>query len=239
MPQSIQLYTFETHRHAAQMLDMCKKQVAKDKKADEGSPRMLETRRTGDNVTGLLRVTVSDEVLKCWFAIRPKDGRLVLVGASRGRSEAAEFLARVIEDKPRRSVVHARQMSVAQMLKLFDNITKQDRGNLIGRLVLHYEPEYGRKYAQETYTLIAYSFVENRCASEHRDFKSLCKDAKRMEMHLQIRKCEGIVGDSVGLRRQTMVVKSNCTFRMYQDILLADWLAFCDAMLGFLNEVDG
>lgn len=236
VPQSIQIYTFQTARSAAQVLDACKKQVDKDKKAG-GHPRMREAGRMDNNITGLLYVKVKDDALECWFAVRPRDGRLVLVGSSRGRTAAADFLARTIEGESRRNMVFARQMGVAQMLKLFDSITRQDRANHIGKLVLHFEPEYGREYAQETYTLIAYSFVENRCASDHKDFKSLCKDARRMEMCLQIRKCEGVVPDPDGLRHHTMVVKPNCTFRMYHDIPLRDWLTFCDAMLGFLDEV--
>lgn len=238
MPQSIQIYTFQTAKSVAQMLDACRRQVNKDKKAD-GHPRMLEAGQAGDDVTGRLRVQISDDALECWFAMRPRGGRLVLVGASRGRAKAAEFLAGVAGGESCRNMVFGRQMSVGQMLKLFDSITKQDRGNHIGKLVLHFEPEYGREYAQETYTLIAYSFVENRCASEYKDFKSLCRDARRMEMWLQIRKCKGVVPDPDGLRRHTMVVKPNCTFRMYHDVPLKDWLAFCDAMLGFLNEVGG
>lgn len=237
MPQSIQVYIFDTGRSAAQVLDACKKRVDKDKKA-VGHPRMLEVGRTGGNITGLLDVQVSDDVLRCWFAVRPKDSRLVLMGASQGRSKAADFLARTIEGESRKNMVFVRQISVKQMLRLFDSITKQDRGNHIGKLVLNFEPEFGREYAQETYTLIAYSFVQNRCASDHKDFKSLCKDAKRMEMRLQIRKCEGVVPDPDGLKHHTMVVKPNCTFRMYHEISPKDWLAFCDAMLGFLNEVN-
>ena len=236
MPQSIQIYTFETARDATRVLDTCKKRVANDKTY---YPRMLEAEQNGDNVTGALYVQLGDEMLKCWFAIRPRDGRLVLVGASRGRSMAAEFPAKVVKDKPRRSVVFARQTGVKQMLKLLDNITGQDRRNLINRLTLHFEPEFGRECAQETYTMIAYSSVENRCASKHKDFKSLCKDAKQMEMRLLIRKCEVVVAGPGGQRMHTMVIKPNCTFRMYHDIPLAYWLAFCDAMLGFLNEVAG
>ena len=199
---------------------------------------MLSVERAGGNVTGLLHVRIDDETLHCRFAIRPRDGRLVLAGASRARSSAAEFLAKVVEDKQRKSVVYVYRLTVKQMLRLFASIAGQDARNIISRLTLHFEPELGRKYAQETYTLIAYSFVENRCASKHKDFGSLCRDAKQMEMRLLVRRCAGVVPEPDGEKRHAIVVKPECTFRMYRDIALDDWLAFCDALLGLLNEVD-
>ena len=166
------------------------------------------------------------------------DGRLVLAGASRARSAATIFLAEVVGGMPRSRVVHSLRMDVGQMLRLFKGIVEQDHQNIISRLTLHFEPKFGRKYEQETYTLIAYSFVENRCASKHKDFKSLCKDAKSMEMRLMISRCAGVVPEPVA-RRHAMVAKPECVFRMYRDIPLDDWLRFCDAMLSFLDEVDG
>ena len=238
MPQSIQVYKFETAKRERQVADACKA------RADGGSkkgqyPRMLDVGLAGGSVTGLLHVQIGDETLHCRFALRPRDGRLVLAGERRARTVAAEFLARVVEDKPRVRVVYEHRLDVKHMLRLFDGVAGQDKRNIISRLTLHFEPEFGRQYAQETYTLIAYSFVENRCASMHKDFKSLCRDAKSMEMRLLIRGCAGVASEAGGIGRHTMVAKPDCSFRMYRDVPLDDWLEFCDALLAFLNEVSG
>ena len=238
MPQSIQVYKFETTKREGQVVDACKEQAARNGGRGGQYPRMLDVGRSRGNVTGLLHVRVDDEILHCRFALRPRDGRLVLAGESRARSLAAEFLARVLEDRPRARVVYKRHLDVRQMLLLFDGVTGQDGRNIISKLTLYFEPKFGRQYAQETYTLIAYSFVENRCASKHKDFKSLCKDAKAMELRLLINGCAGVAPEPDGFKRHAMVAKPDCSFRMYRDVPLDSWLGFCDALLGFLTEVD-
>lgn len=238
MPQSIQVYKFETAKREGQVADACKARAARNGGRGGQYPRILDVDRARGSVTGLLHVRVDDEILHCRFALRPRDGRLVLAGARRARSMAGEFLARVLEDRPRARVVYEHRLDVRQMLRLFDGVAEQDGRNIINKLTLHFEPKFGRQYAQETYTLIAYSFVENRCASKHKDFKSLCRDAKTMEMRLLINGCAGVAPKPDGLRRHAMVAKPDCSFRMYRDVPLDGWLGFCDALLGFLSEVD-
>lgn len=218
-------------------MNVCKKRTGTKTGVDQ-YPRMLEVARAGGNVTGLVHALIDGEVIHCRFAIRPRDGRLVLAGTSRARIAAAALLAEVVEGKPRPRVVHALRMGVKQMLLLFSGIAGQDRRNITSRLALHFEPKLGRECAQETYTLIAYSLVENRCASNHMDFESLCKDAKSMEMQLMISRCAGVVPEPRA-KRHAMVAKPDCAFRMYRDVPLDDWLWFCDEMLGFLDEVGG
>lgn len=238
MPQSIQVHWFDTPKSEARIMDALKKESARGGSGGQ-HPRLQSVDRTGGNVTGLLRVQADGETLRCEFALRPSDGRLVLAGASRARSLAAEFLAQTIEGRPRARVVQARRLTVGQMLRLFNDIARLDRRNILDRLALRFEPQIGRQYKQETYTLIEYSFVENRCASEHRDFRGLCKDAKEMEMRLRVRTCAGVAPEPDGQRRHAMVARPECAFRMYRDIPLADWLRFCDKMSFVFDEAGG
>lgn len=236
MLQSIQAYRFETAKREGQVADACKVHAAGGKSGQY--PRMPDVDRAGGNVTGLLHVRIDGETLHCRFTLHPRGGRLALAGARRARTVVAEFLAMAAEGKPRSSVVYQRHLNVKQMLRLFNGAAGQDGRNIINRLTLHFEPKFGRQYA-EAYTLIAYSFVENRCASRHKDFKSLCKDAKEMEMRFLISGCAGVATDRDGLGLHAMVAKPDCSFRMYRDVSLDSWLAFCDALLGFLNGADG
>lgn len=237
MPQSIQVYRFETAKRVGQVADACKVHAVGGKSGQY--PRMLDVDRAGGNVTGLLHVRIDDETLHCRFALRPRDGRLVLAGARRARALVAELLAMVVEGKPRSGVVYQHHLNVKQMLRLFDGVAGQDGRSIINRLTPHSEPKLGRQYAQETYALIAYSFAENRCAGRRKDFKSLCRGAKEMEMRFLISGCAGVATDRDGLGRHAMVAKPDRPFMTYRDVSLDSWLAFCDALLGFLNEVDG
>lgn len=237
VPQSIQAYRFETARREGQVADARKVHAAGGKSGRY--PRMPDVDRAGGNVTGPLHAGIDGEALHCRFALRPRDGRLVLAGARRARALVAEFLATAVGGRPRSGVVYPHHLNVKQMLRLFDGVAGQDGRSIINRLAPHSEPKLGRRYAQETYALIAYSFAESRCASRHRDFKSLCRDAKETEMRFLISGCAGVATDRGGLGLHAMVARPDRSFMMYRDVSPDSWPAFCDALLGFLSEVDG
>jgi hypothetical protein len=96
-----------------------------------------------------------------------------------------------------------------------------------------FDPESGFEYDRETYTELEYRFVENRCASKHRDFKTLLRNSKSMEMTYGLRKCIGLI-DGVQDHHIKLIAKSDCSFRMFKDVDAEGWHKFVTKIVDFV-----
>lgn len=193
--------------------------------------RFKERRNMRGTAAGSFSIKHEEGTLNYDFTIFPANNILILQGPSIGRAKATSHLAEEIEKSNRRHVIREKRLSTNDMLKVFANITHEDNDSIIKSLTMFFEPQTGFKYSKETYAEISYRFTENRCASDHVDFKQLHKNSKAMNMVVSVKNCSGIneTGDAVRLD-----AKRRCSFRMYRDISADDWDKFCSKILGFL-----
>lgn len=200
------------------------REVAKDSSSKE-------RRNMAVTAVGSFSIEHKDGVLNYDFTIFPANNILILKGPSIGRVKATRHLAEKIEKSNRRHVIKEKRISTNDMLQVFDNITHEDNNSIIKSLTMFFEPQTGFQYLKETYAEISYRFTENRCASDHVDFKHLHKNSKTMNMVVSVKNCPGIneTGDAVRLD-----AKRKCSFRMYRDVSADDWDKFCSKILGFL-----
>lgn len=159
----------------------------------------------------------------CDVTINQPKNLLLIQAPHPTRSRIKEFLAQVIEGQNSGSIVHDIDLDLNQSLKLFKRITDENRYNIIEVLTIYFEFELGYQYRKEIYTEMSYRFVHNRCASEHRDFKELCRNGRRCTMKLAIFKCGNLVTDG----SIKLVIKPESSFRAYVDIKQEVWDDFC------------
>ena len=174
-------------------------------------------------VRASLNVTLSTGIYYCDVTINQPRNLLLIQAPRPTRSKIKAFLANVIEQQNFRNIIHDHNLKLRQSKELFDSIAAENEGNIIEILTIHFEPEYGYKYEKETYTEMSYKFIQNRCATKHRDFQELAKNGKRMTMKLILLGCRNLVrGDKIAL-----VVKPDSSFRAYTDIQQEVWDDFC------------
>ena len=178
-----------------------------------------------------LQVDLSTGIYHCDVTINQPKNLLLIQAPKPTRHKIKEFLAKVIEDKNSSEIIHDNDLDLNQSLELFERIADEDNDNIIEILTIHFELEFGHKYGKEIYTELSYKFIQDRCASDHRDFKILCKNGKRMTMKLVISKCRDIVKDDP----IKLVIKPNCSFRAYTDIKQEVWDDFCFTV-GYVND---
>lgn len=235
MPYSIQVYQFLTTKTTPQIFSLC--DGARRNHAERDNPRFLKVESHATHVTGTIRlekrVSLGNDIFHYNFTIKPKDDLLIIQGSSVGRNDVNEFLATVIEDDSRYNVIRQRTLSNDQMLRIFSNIVKQYPRNIILKLKCLFDPESGFEYARETYTELEYRFVENRCASKHRDFNKIMNNAKSTELTLGILKCVGIEKE-LNTHHVKLVVKPDCSFRMFKDVEAEDWHSFVTKIVDFV-----
>ena len=236
MAYTIQVYKFHTMKSPKDILYKIKHHAENAVDAEEIRVGDVKLSNRDSLVTGSLSVMHSTGTHICEFTMKPSINLLVLHCPSILRPKVSNFLARVVEDGKGVEVVIEHNVTVDQMLTIFDKINKEDVANIIEILRVYFEPELGHKYAKEMYTEFQYKFIRNRCASKHRDFKELCKNGKRMDMTFVVHRCTGIT-DSSSSPTVKLVAKSNCSFRMYRDVPREDWVKFCMEILGFLIEI--
>ena len=178
-----------------------------------------------------LDVVLSTGTDHCDITINQPKNLLLIQAPTPTRYKIKEFLAKVIEGKNSSGIIQDNDLNLDQSLKLFKRIADENKDNIIEVLAIHFEHEFGHEYEKEIYTELSYRFIQNRCASKHRDFKKLCKSGKRMTMKLVISKCRNIVKyDPIKL-----VIKPNCSFRAYTDIKQEVWDDFC-FNVGYVND---
>lgn len=231
LAHSIQVFEFNTSKSIASIREILERERNSGSQAYH---RVTDVGESRGMVNCTLKIDTDTETLHYEVAIKPRENLLIVHGrGGTGRNNVNDFLAKVIENESKHNVIREHQLSVAQMLQLFDNITAENDRNIITFLKVYFEPLRGYGYARETYTELAYKFVDNRCASDHRDFRTLCNNGKRMYFSVALIQCTGIVDDiqNVPVR---MDIKPNCSFRMYSFIPSDDWNRFCLKILNFL-----
>ena len=178
-----------------------------------------------------LNIVLSTGTYPCDVTINRLKNLLLIQAPTPTRHKIKEFLAKIIEDKNSSGIIQDNDLNLNQSLELFKRITHENKDNIIELLTIHFETEFGHKYGKEIYTELSYKFIQDRCASKHRDFIKLCKSGKRMTMKLVISKCRDLVKyDPIKL-----VVKPNCSFRAYTDIKQEVWDDFCFTV-GYVND---
>ena len=170
-----------------------------------------------------LNITLSTGIYHCDITINQPRNLLLIQAPTPTRYKIKKFLTEIIEGQNSNGIIHDNDLDLNQSLVLFNLIADESSDNMIELLTIHFEPELGYKYEKEIYTELSYKFIQNRCASEHQDFKKLCKHGKRMTMKLVISKCQDLVKkDPIKL-----VIKPESSFRAYTDIKQEVWDDFC------------
>lgn len=228
---SIQVYKFNTSKNAIESKSILEKTKKKQDKNDYY--QLLNISEFKGTVIFSMTIKKNQDTLYYDVTLKPKNNFLIVQGRGDGRSVINKFLAKVIEDDSLYNVVSEHRLSIKQSLQLFKKITDEHRDNIITHLKVQFEPELGYKYAKEIYTELQYKFIDNRCASKHRDFKELHKNGKRMYMSMRLIECSGIVSETNNSSLR-IDMKPDCSFRMYSDIPNENWNEFCFKILDFL-----
>ncbi|MCH7561698.1 MAG: hypothetical protein IIC67_10115 [Thaumarchaeota archaeon] len=231
MAYSIQVYKFNTSKNSKEVKNILEKIKKKQDKNDYYQLRNIDESK--GIVVFSMTINKNYETLYYDITLKPKNNFLIVQGRGDGRSIINKFLAKMIEDDSLYNVVSEYRLSVRQSLQLFRKITNEHNSNIITHLKVQFEPEFGYEYAKETYTELSYKFIDNRCASKHRDFEELHKNGKRMYMSMRLVECAGIVSESSNSSSR-IDMKPDCSFRMYSDVPHKNWNEFCFKILDFL-----
>lgn len=225
MAYSVQIYKAYLSKTPAQIRDI----LEQEKKHHRNSlAKITKVGPLGDDNLVRLSLTIkaSSGDYFCDITINQSRKLLLVQAPAHTRFKINKFLAQVIENDDAGKVIHSNDLSIDQSLELFKRIANEDKDNIIEILTIHFEPELGYKYEKEIYTELSYRFIQNRCASEHKDFRKLCKSGERVTMRLSISKCR----DLVRYDTMALVIKPESSFRMWADIKPEVWDDFCFEM---------
>ena len=229
VPQSIQVFEFNTGKSSQKIKEI----LQEYKKNQEDYPKIIQISESKGIVRCSIQIWKGEEILHYDITLKSKENFLIVQGRGDGRGNINRFLADLIENDTTFNIIREHQLTVKQMLFLFDKLVKENNRAIITHLKVQFEPLRGFEYERETYTELSYKFIENRCASKHRDFKEICKNGKRMNMSLSLIHCVGIIEETLNVGKRIDVTPS-CTFRMYNDVPSTDWDEFCFKILDFL-----
>lgn len=178
-----------------------------------------------------LNVDLSSGTYRCDATINQPTNLLLIQAPRPTRSKIKTFIAQILEKQNSGNIIKDIDLDISQSLKLFELITNENESNIIEVLTFYFEYELGFKYEKEIYTEISYKFVQNRCASEHKDFHQLCKNGKRCTMKFVVAKCRDLVTD----KSIKLIAKPDSSFRTYKNIEQDVWDDFC-FNIGYVND---
>ena len=232
--RSIKVYRFLSTKRLSEIYTAIKS--VKDSQGTSGYPQIANIKQNSEEVNGSLhirkKVNGAYETLYYEFTIK-KSGILFLQGKTVGRTDVTELLTNWIEPTlSRHDIVKERTLSNGEMLRIFANLTKQHGRNIISELKVTFNPISGYTYVKENYEKLAFKFVENRCASEHRNFDEFLENSKEVEMWFGLLKCTGLEKE-LRNNHTTLIVKSDCSFRMFKEVPHENWLTFIHEVLNF------
>jgi len=225
MAYSVQIYRAYLTKKPDEIKALLEKEKRKTATSQEHGVKITKVSHEEDRgwVRLSMTVNISADTYQCDVTVNQPKNHLLIQAPATTRHRIKEFLAQVIEDSHPSGIIQDNDLKIDQSLKLFDRITKEGKTNIIEILTINFEPELGYKYDREIYTELSYKFIQNRCASDHRDFTKLCRNGHSMTMKLAISKCRNLVNDG----SIKLIVKPDSSFRVYSDIAQDIWDDFC------------